>query len=172
MRIYLTGYMGSGKTTVGKELANRLGFSFTDLDKLIENKYRITIPDIFTRYDENAFRLMEHETLQDTFAMSNVVISTGGGTPCFYNNMSLINKNGLSVYLQMNLRSLYDRLVNSRKKRPLLAEKSNSEIMDYVTKQLAERELYYLRSQLIVKGENMDIENLVNLITNKMKQNT
>ena len=172
MRIYLTGYMGSGKSTIGKKLATKLGFLFIDLDNLIENKYRIIIPDIFTRYDENAFRLVEHKTLQDTFTMNNVVISTGGGTPCFYNNMAMINQHGFSVYIQMHVKSLYDRLINSKKKRPLLADKSAEEIMDHIEKQLGERESFYLQSQLIIKGESLDISTLFESINNHMKQNT
>jgi shikimate kinase len=170
MRIYLTGYMGSGKTTIGKKLTTNLGFLFIDLDKLIENKYRITIPDIFSRYDENAFRLVEHKTLQDTFTMNNVVISTGGGTPCFYNNMSLINQHGYSVYIQMHVKSLYNRLINSKKKRPLLADKSAEEIMDLIREQLTEREPHYLQSNLVIKGESMNINKLVESIANHIKQ--
>lgn len=172
MRIYLTGYMGSGKSTIGNKLATKLGFLFIDLDNLIENKYRITIPDIFSRYDENAFRLVEHKTLQDTFTMNNVVISTGGGTPCFYNNMSLINQHGFSIYIRMHVKSLYNRLIDSKKKRPLLADKSAEEIMDHISKQLTERESFYLKSNLVIKGESMGINKLVESITNYMKQNT
>ena len=170
MRIYLIGYMGSGKTTIGKKLATRLGFLFIDLDRLIENKYRISIPDIFNRYDEDAFRMIEHQSLQETFTYSNAVISTGGGTPCFYNNMELINQHGFSVYIQMHKKSLYDRLLNSKKKRPLLADKSAEEIMDHINKQLAEREPYYQQSKLSVKGESMEIKTLVDLISIHMKK--
>ena len=170
MRIYLTGYMGSGKSTIGKKLANKLGFLFIDLDSLIENKYRITIPDIFNRYDEDAFRLVEHQTLQETFTYSNAIISTGGGTPCFYNNMELINQNGLSVYIQMHERSLYDRLINSKKKRPLLDDKSPEQIMAHIKKQMTEREPYYLQSKLVIKGESLDMNFLVELISMHMKK--
>jgi len=172
MRIYITGYMGSGKSTIGKKLATKLGLLFIDLDQLIENKYRITIPDIFNRYDEDAFRLVEHNTLLETFTFDNAVISTGGGTPCFYNNMDMINQHGLSVYIRMNEKSLYDRLINSKKKRPLLADKTPKQVMGHISKQLAERESYYLQSKLIVKWESMDIKTLVEVITNHMKENT
>ncbi len=170
MRIYLTGYMGSGKTTIGKKLAAKLGFLFIDLDKLIENKFRITIPDIFNKYDEDAFRIVEHNTLKETFTFDNAVISTGGGTPCFYNNMSLINQEGLSIYIQMHVKSLYDRLINSKKKRPLLTNKSTAEILQYIQKQLAERESFYEQSKLVIKGESLDIDVLVDLIMLHMKK--
>jgi len=171
MLIYLIGYMGSGKTTVGKKLAARLCYSFLDLDKKIENKYKITIPNLFTKYDEETFRKLEQETLHDTINLTNTVISTGGGTPCFYDNMELINKNGLSVYLKMHPKSLYERLIKSKKKRPLLANKSPEEIMEYIGKQVSERESFYLQSNLVIKGESMDISKLVESITNHMKQN-
>lgn len=172
MRIYLTGYMGSGKTTIGKKLATRLGFLFIDLDKLIENKYRITIPDIFNRFDEDAFRLVEHQTLQETFTFSNAVISTGGGTPCFYDNMALINQHGYSVYIQMHINSLYERLVNSKKKRPLLDNKTPEQVMEHIHKQLKERESDYLQSKLVIKGESLDINVLVDLITLHIKHHS
>lgn len=161
--------MGSGKTTIGKKLANRLGFLFIDLDRLIENKYRITIPDIFNRYDEDAFRLVEHQSLQETFTFSNAVISTGGGTPCFYNNMELINQNGLSVYLKMHYKSLYDRLIHSKKKRPLLADKSPEQIMEFIETQLAEREPFYLQSRIVAKGESLVFNELVEDINQQIK---
>lgn len=156
--------MGSGKTTIGKKLATRLGFLFIDLDGFIENKYRITIPELFNKYDEDAFRLVEHQSLQETFSFSNAVISTGGGTPCFYNNMELINQYGISVYIKMHKKSLYDRLINSKKKRPLLTDKSPEQIMNFIHNQLAERESFYKQSKLIIKGESIDIDKLVELI--------
>lgn len=156
--------MGSGKTTIGKKLATRLGFLFIDLDGFIENKYRITIPELFNKYDEDAFRLVEHQSLQETFSFSNAVISTGGGTPCFYNNMELINQYGISVYIEMHKKSLYDRLINSKKKRPLLTDKSPEQIMNFIHNQLAERESFYKQSKLIIKGESIDIDKLVELI--------
>jgi len=171
MLIYLIGYMGSGKTTVGKKLAAKMDYSFLDLDKMIEHKFKITIPDLFAKYDEKTFRKLEQETLLDTFTLANTVISTGGGTPCFYDNMELINKNGLSVYLKMHPKSLYERLIKSKKKRPLLANKSTEEILKHISMQVIERESFYLQSNLMIKGESMDIRKLVESITNHMKQN-
>lgn len=162
--------MGSGKTTIGKKLANRLGFLFIDLDKQIENKYHITIPDIFNRFDENAFRLVENQTLQETFKFSNAVISTGGGTPCFYNNMELINQNGLSIYIKMHEKSLFTRLIDSKKKRPLLENKSPEQIMEFIQNQMAEREPYYLQSKIVIKGESLIFNDLVQSIYDQIKQ--
>jgi len=168
MLIYLIGYMGSGKSTIGKKLAARLGYDFIDLDKMIEHKYKISIPDLFSRYDEGAFRKLEKETLHETFKLKSKVISTGGGTPCFYNNMDLINKNGLSVYLKMHPKSLYERLIKSKKKRPLIADKPPDEILNHITKHLSEREFYYNQSKMTFKGENLDIKELKKSIKNQI----
>ncbi|OQX75526.1 MAG: hypothetical protein B6D61_10215 [Bacteroidetes bacterium 4484_249] len=166
MLIYLIGYMGSGKTTVGRKLARRLGYDFTDLDLMIENDYKISIPGIFQKYDENAFRKIEHETLKKTLSFENTIISTGGGTPCFFNNIEMINENGFSVYLKMSTKSLYDRLINSKKKRPLLTNKSQVNILNFIEDQLTIRETYYQKSLVEVKGENLDLDNLVNIVKN------
>jgi len=164
MLIYLIGYMGSGKTTVGRKLAAKLGYSFHDLDKQIEHKFKITIPDLFAKYDEGAFRKIEKETLLDTFTLSNTVISTGGGTPCFFDNMEMINKHGLSVYLKMHPKSLYERLIKSKKKRPLIADKPPDEILDHITNHLSEREFYYNQAKMTIKGESLDISELTKSI--------
>jgi shikimate kinase len=96
--VYLIGFMGSGKTTVGRKLAKKLDHPFIDLDETIENRYRISIPTIFSKYDEKVFRKIEHETLKSLLHLQNHVISTGGGTPCFFNNIDLINENGISGF--------------------------------------------------------------------------
>jgi shikimate kinase len=163
-RIYLVGYMGSGKSTAGRKLAKLLGWSFTDLDSMIENRFRISIPDIFGRFDEAAFRKMEHETLKLTFDLHNHVISTGGGTPCFFNNMDIINKNGISVYLELTPKALHNRLVGSKKKRPLLENHPPGEVLGFIEEQLESRRLYYERAHYTVKGENFDVEELKELI--------
>ena len=162
--IYLIGFMGSGKSTAGKKLAKKLQFSFTDLDDMIEQKYRITIPSIFSRFDEAAFRKIEHETLKQTLSLNKHVISTGGGTPCFYDNIGLINQNGISVYLHLKAKSLYSRLMNSKKKRPLLAQKPPEKVLDFINKKLNEREFFYKKAHLTVEAESLDFNELVNLL--------
>jgi len=163
-RIYIIGFMGSGKSTAGKRLASLMGYSFTDLDDMIENKYRITIPDIFNRYDEAAFRKVEHETLKQTFHYKDHIISTGGGTPCFFNNMELINNNGISVFLETHPKSLHNRLMHSKKRRPLLEQHSPEEVLVFIEKELKKREVYYRQAHHIIKGEDLDIKELLNLI--------
>ncbi|MCD4746676.1 MAG: shikimate kinase [Bacteroidales bacterium] len=165
MLIYLIGYMGSGKTTVGKRLAKKLCCDFIDLDALIEVRYHVSVNDLFKKYDENVFRKIEHNILKETFKLKNTVISTGGGTSCFYKNIELINNNGISVYLKMHINSLLNRLENSKKPRPLLQNLSQDKLKHYIIEQLKEREIYYNQSNIIVKGENADINEIINLIS-------
>jgi len=163
MLIYLIGFMGSGKTTAGKKLATQLGYEFVDLDLLIEEKYKITIPDIFDRFDEKAFRIIEHESLKETISFQDTIISTGGGTPCFYNNMEIINTNGISVYLKLHPKSIQKRLLESKKKRPLILNKSDDELYEFIQIKLNERELFYQKAKYTIKAENLEISDLVKL---------
>jgi shikimate kinase len=167
-RIYLLGFMGSGKTTVGRELATRLHWNFTDLDEMIEDKYRITIPTIFQRFDEAAFRKIEQETLRQTFILNKHVIATGGGTPCFFNNLEQINRNGISVYLKMEPGSLHNRLMNARKKRPLIEQNQPDQILSFIEQQLWKREFFYSRANYIIQGENLDMDALVQMLKKEM----
>ncbi len=167
LRIYLIGFMGSGKTTAGKRLARALDYAFTDLDSMIEERYHVTIPSLFEKYDEHAFRTLEHETLKDTLTLPRHVIATGGGTPCFFNNMELINGSGISVYLRLSPASLHQRLLNSKKKRPLIQRHPPAEVLDYIKRTLDERDPYYLRAHHIVKGEDLDIGALCRLLDKK-----
>jgi len=166
MLIYLTGYMGSGKTTAGLKLAVKMGYAFADLDVMIENKFKITISQFFSKYGEPAFRKVEREMLIETFSYSNTVIATGGGTPCFVDNMDIINKNGISVYIKIPEKALFQRLLNSKKKRPLLFGKTDEEILDYINHQMIVREPFYLKSCLSAEGIDIDINGLVVSINN------
>jgi shikimate kinase len=150
--------MGSGKTTTGRRLAKKLRCNFIDLDEMVEEKYHITIPTLFDKYDEDAFRLLEKKTLSETFKKDNIVISTGGGTPCFFNNMEMINANGISIYLKMNSKSLINRLLNAKRRRPLITGKSPEQLLSFVTSQLKLRETFYLKAKIIANGEELDIE--------------
>jgi len=128
MKIYLVGFMASGKSVIGRKLAHELGFSFIDLDEEFERKYRITISSFFQKYGEPEFRILEHKILLETKNIDNHVISTGGGTPCFHDNMTFIKENGVSIYLKVSTPTLIHRLVNSRKSRPVLKMSSPDEI--------------------------------------------
>ena len=98
-RIILVGFPGSGKSTIAKKIANRLHYQFVDMDHLFESKYKLSIPDFFKKYGEEVFRKSEHVLLKEVIQQEKVVISTGGGTPCFHGNMELIMENGFSIYI-------------------------------------------------------------------------
>lgn len=117
-KIFLIGYMGSGKSTAGKKLAAELGYAFIDLDHFLEKEYQQTIPEIFAARGEAEFRNMEHNTLKKVLEKSDVVISAGGGTPCYFNNMELMNNNGITIYLKMSVDALETGWLTLRKTPP------------------------------------------------------
>ena len=164
MRIYIIGYMASGKSNLGRALANRLGFDFVDLDFLFEERFRISVLDFFAKYDESAFRRIERTLLHETLERDNLVISTGGGTPCFFDNMDVIEKAGLSVYLKMDAATLVARLGSVRRKRPLLKDIPPSGLPDKVQKQLAAREPFYARASLVVDGAAVSMDDLADRV--------
>jgi len=165
-RIYLVGFMGAGKTTFGKRLAGKLGYAFFDIDKRFEEKYKTTVDLFFKKYGEEVFRELEYELLQATFDMEKTVISTGGGTPCFFDSMQLINKNGTSIYLQMSPKALYSRLINAKKLRPLVAKKTDDDLLKFIEEKLAEREKFYKQAHYIVSGLFPDVEFLSGVLKN------
>ncbi len=153
--IFLTGYMGSGKTTIGKTLADTLQYQFIDLDDYIEKKYARKIAEIFALEGEIAFREIERDCLHEIARNKNAVISTGGGAPCFFENMEFMNTSGITVYLKLGAELLVKRLCGkNRKKRPLIAGKSNKELEKHVMDQLKIREPYYNKASIII--ENYD----------------
>ncbi len=147
------GYMGSGKTTLGKQLANRLGFAFMDLDTEIEQNEQQSIAGIFKQKGEEYFRETERRTLQRIIGQKskNIVLSLGGGTPCYADNISLINQHTVSVYIKLPARTLMQRLQQSKNKqqRPLLQEISDDALLNFVCEQLQQREPYYLQADYI-----------------------
>lgn len=148
-RFFLLGYMGSGKTTVGKRLAKSLSLDFIDLDAYIQAKYRRTIPQLFEERGEDGFRQAERQSLQEVAEFENVVVSTGGGAPCFFDNMELMNKVGTTIYLQAEPEELADRLSASKTVRPLIAGKSRKELVPFIREHLARRERYYLMARIV-----------------------
>jgi shikimate kinase len=160
MKIYLVGYMGSGKSTVGKQLAEMLGIKHIDLDWFFEETYKISVHHFFGKYDENAFRQIENQLLKKTSTLDNSVISTGGGTPCFHGNMDIINQNGISVYIRMHPDSLFKRLKNSKRNRPRISHLSDEGLMQRINDDLKVREKFYQMAQLEVMGEDIDVNKL------------
>jgi shikimate kinase len=167
-KLFLIGYMGSGKTTTGKKLASKLNFEFIDLDTFIETEYKKTIPDIFKQEGEEAFRSKENNALKKLLAKNNIVIACGGGTPCYYNNMELINNNGISVYLKLSIDSIVSRLLNAKDKRPLIDGKSENELKSFVMRQLEKRERVYNKAKYTVKAKDLDIEELTKFLKSEL----
>lgn len=161
MNIYLIGYMYSGKTTLGRQLAQRLGYNFVDTDQLFEEKYHTSIPLFFQHYGESAFRTLEHQVLESTSQLDRHVIACGGGTPCHHGNMDFILDHGLSVYLHMDYQDVCARMTQSRKVRPILAAKSPEERRDFVREQLSQREVFYDRAHLRFESAGTDIPALI-----------
>lgn len=154
--------MGSGKTTLGKKLANKLGYHFIDLDEAIEQHEQKSIVSIFENQGEDFFRTIESKMLDEILTTtSNVVLSVGGGTPCYFNNMELINKQATSIYLKYNVGMLFSRLILAKTKRPLIAKKSDKELKDFIQKTLQEREGFYNQSKIIVEGNNITTETIL-----------
>jgi shikimate kinase len=147
--IVLVGFSGAGKSTIGKRLANKLDMSFVDLDLYIEEKYHTAIPLLFQKYGESVFRTLEFAALKEVLNENNVVIAVGGGTPCHEKAMDLINAHARSIYLKLNENEIVDHLLHSKKKRPLTNHLNETELREYVKKNLAIREPFYLKAQEI-----------------------
>jgi len=168
MKIYLIGFMGCGKTTVGKLLAAHFSFDFIDLDNHIETEYGKSISKIFETENEVRFRKLETTYLNKISSKDNRVIATGGGTPCYNQNIEFINKNGISVYLKMSSDNLFDRLKNEKNNRPLLKNLSDIDFKKYILEKLIERESYYLQANHIISIENRSVEKIISLLSEKI----
>lgn len=155
VRIFLIGYMGVGKTTAGKELARLLDLQFVDLDHFIQNRYNKTIGLLFEELGESRFREIESKVLQEVAQFENVVISTGGGTPCFYNNLEVMNQAGTTVYMKADALILSQRLNLCKEKRPLIKDKNETELFDFVTENLERREPFYCRAKVIFEAQEL-----------------
>ncbi|MCF0160452.1 MAG: shikimate kinase [Bacteroidaceae bacterium] len=143
IRIILLGYMGAGKTTVGRVLAKELGTSFYDLDWYIESRFCKKVSEIFATEGEEGFRKKERAMLHEVAEFENVIIALGGGAPCFFDNMEYINQQGDTIYLKGTPDVLYQHLLMAKGKRPLLEGKSKEELKAYIQNSLEQREPYY-----------------------------
>ena len=148
--------MGAGKTTVGKALSKDLGMMFYDLDWYIENRMHMTVKEIFDERGEEGFRKIESNMLHEVAEFEDVIISCGGGTPCFFDNMDYMNRQGETIYLKATPDVLYKHLKMGRTVRPLLLNKTPDEVREFVGKQLAERETYYNKAKHILDVNLMD----------------
>jgi len=163
-RIFLIGFMGSGKSTLGSQLARRIGYRFIDMDQLIEETAEMSIPTIFNEHGEKVFRKWEYDILLELCRREKLVIATGGGAPCHSQIMDLMNANGTTIYIQMSPEALKDRLIRSRTERPLIKGKSEEELLEFISTLLETREKFYNRAGHIVDGMNLQSEELANLL--------
>jgi len=160
-RTFLIGYMGSGKTTYGRLIAKEQNLSFVDLDSLIEEKYLKSITALFDEVGESQFRTIEREVLREAATFENCIVATGGGTPCFFDNMEFMNKSGDTIYLRTSVRELRDRLKMSRTKRPLIAHKTDRELENFIADMLEKREQYYMKAKFILDTDDLNPNNLM-----------
>ncbi|MBA7541375.1 Shikimate kinase [subsurface metagenome] len=156
--------MGSGKSTVGRKLSSATGLNFIDLDNFIQTREGRAVNDIFNSEGEDYFRQTEHRLLEEIIEKDNFILSCGGGTPCFFNNMSLMKKNGITIYLQMSVGALHSRLLNSPDNRPLLKEIPGNKLKNYIAITLKERDKYYNMAHHTVEAINLKISSVVKLI--------
>ena len=163
-RIFLIGFMGSGKSTLGAQLARSIDYQFIDMDPMIEETAEMSIPEIFNEHGEEVFRKWEHDILVELCRRNKLVISTGGGAPCHSGLMDIMKTHGTTVYLKLSPEALKTRLIHSRTERPLIKGKSETELLDFITSLLEEREEFYSRATHIVDGLNMKTEALARLL--------
>ncbi|CAN5205328.1 shikimate kinase [soil metagenome] len=164
MRIFLVGYMGSGKSLMGAALAKELGVNFFDLDKAIEKKAGKDVMAIFATEGEKHFRDLEKQCLSELLIEDDCVIATGGGTPCFFDNMEKMNNTGVVIYLKMSTDHLVERLEAEKDPRPLLEGKTGHELWTFVHETLQQREPDYLKAKYKVKAKDLKPAELAEFI--------
>ena len=155
-RIFLTGYMGAGKTTLGRALAAEMDIPFIDLDHYIEKRHCKTIAQLFAEKGEEGFREIERRMLHEVGEFEDVIISTGGGTPCFFDNIEYLNAQGTTVYLDVPVERLHIRLSIAKAKRPLIKDKNDEELMTFITEQLAKRAPHYRKAQYSFRADRLE----------------
>lgn len=169
-RIILIGYMGSGKTTVGKALAKDLGLSFYDLDWYIEARMRRTVKQLFDERGEEGFRKVERNMLHEVAEFEDVVISCGGGTPCFFDNIDYINRQGETVYLKCSPDTLFQHLQMGKTVRPKLIGKSPDELREHIKREVAQREPFYTQAKHTVDVTLMDNYEKIAITVTQVRQ--
>ncbi|WP_265429207.1 shikimate kinase [Chryseobacterium sp. YIM B08800] len=169
MIISLVGYMGSGKSHISKILSDKINFKLIDLDKEISRRNKLTIPEIFEKKGEIHFRKLERETLEEILAsQENIVLSLGGGTPVYYNNMEIINNNSKSFFLRASISTLAERISKQKEKRPLIAKIPDEDIPEFIAKHLFERNVFYNKAQFSINTDNKNPEDIIQEIIEKL----
>lgn len=156
--------MGSGKSTFGKKLAKELQLPFIDLDKKIEEKAKCSVSDIFKYLGEDTFRQMESETLKSFEHLDKFVMATGGGTPCYFDNMNYIKSHGISIYIELDPKSIYKRLSQAKNIRPTIKGKKETELMSFIEENLNNRKPIYEQASFIVNGLSIDAKEVIGLL--------
>lgn len=170
-RIFLIGYMGVGKTTAGRELAKVLNFEFIDLDHFIQTRYNKEISQIFAEEGESRFREIENSVLKEISTFENILVSTGGGAPCFFDNMDIMNQSGITIYLKATPELLTNRLLTSnREKRPLIKDKTEEELLNFIITNLEKRDPYYSRAKIIFESEELVNKSDIGKYVSKLKE--
>jgi len=169
-RIILIGYMGSGKTTIGKALSKQTGMMFYDLDWYIENRMHKTISQIFEEKGEEGFRKIEYNMLHEVAEFEDVIISCGGGTPCFFDNMDYLNQQGDVCYLKASPEVLYKHLQMAKVERPLLKGKTHDELIAYISDHLKERDPYYSKAKHSLNVDLMDNYDKISISVQQIRE--
>lgn len=164
MIIYLIGYSYGGKSTLGRQLAELIGYNFVDTDKAIEEKYKTTIPLFFKRYGEAAFRIVERQMLVSTGTMKDTVVATGGGTSCNDENIRFILEHGTAIHLSMSVDDIMLRMSHSNKTRPMLAGMTNDERRRFITNHLQQRLPFYSQAHLTIPALDATPEKIANAL--------
>ena len=160
--------MGAGKTTVGRALAKELGLTFYDLDWYIESRMHKTVKQLFDQGGEEGFRKIERNMLHEVAEFENIVISCGGGTPCFYDNMEYMNQQGETVYLKASTEVLHGHLKMGKTVRPLLLNKTEDEVESFIVEQLSHRESYYKQAKYTLDVSLMDNYEKIKISVNEV----
>ncbi len=154
--IFLIGYMGCGKTTLGKALASEMKKEFIDLDTYIERRFHASVKQIFAQRGEDGFRDVEHRMLCEIADFENVVVACGGGTPCYFDNMDYMKETGVTIYLKASPATIINHYKMSRTVRPLLQNKSPEELKDFITTQLEDRAPFYEKARYTINVDVLD----------------
>jgi shikimate kinase len=157
--------MGCGKSTLGKRLAKHAGLQFIDMDHYIEKRNCKTVPQLFEEFGEEGFRKRERKALEELSEFTDVVIATGGGAPCFFDNIDLMNRTGKTIFLNIDPKILASRLLKSQTERPLIKGKSKEELIGFIDETLKKRNAYYKQAHCQITKPNMDLDELVEIIS-------
>src|SRR6187402_2765596 len=165
MKIFLIGFMGSGKTHWGKLLSGKLQLPFRDLDSVIVEREEMSVSEIFSKQGEEYFRYLEKDVLEELVKTEDAfILSCGGGTPCFFNNIEFMKKSGKVIWLNTSIDVLKDRLLKERMSRPLIREIGDDELKRYIIRKLSERKMYYEQADVMVNEETVTLEELIRFL--------